>query len=382
MKALRILHTGDVHLGTSSAAFGERAGAHREQLEETFGRIVEVALEEQCDLLLVSGDLFDAARPGRRLVRFVAEQLARLAERATPTQACLLPGTHDCFGPGTVYADAATWSRLEHVRVFTPDVRQLDFPDLSASVYGNACEDARRMANPLAEIAPAGEMRYHVALAHGWVGGAPPGGEESEIIPAGGIAASGMHYVALGHQHAFADCSEGDTKAFYCGVPEPVAIDQADAGSVALVEISPDGDARVTRRPVGALKVRALSLDVGSYPSRELLTAAIAEHADPKQILDLTLTGVAAPDALIDPEELAAELADGFFRLRVRNRSQVGLDKIRLGDYPEELVVGKFVRKMAERIETARGDGDDDAAELAENALRVGLALLSGEGND
>ena len=121
-------------LGTSSAAFGERAGAHRAQLEETFGRIVDLALEEQCDLLLVSGDLFDAARPGRRLVRFVTEQLARLAERATPTYACLLPGTHDCYGPGTVYADAGVWSGMGHVRVFTPGVRQLDFPDLSAYV--------------------------------------------------------------------------------------------------------------------------------------------------------------------------------------------------------------------------------------------------------
>ncbi|MFQ5808163.1 MAG: exonuclease SbcCD subunit D [Armatimonadota bacterium] len=382
MKALKLLHTGDVHLGTSSAAFGERAAAHRAQLERTFGRIIDLALEEQCDLLLVSGDLFDASRPGRRLVRFVVDQLARLAERTPPTCACVLPGTHDCYGPGTVYADAATWGGLRHVHVFTPDALRFDLPDVSASVYGRACRCAERAANPLEDVAPATDMQYHVALAHGWVGGAPPGGEESEIIPTGAIDASGMHYIALGHQHAFADCSEGGTKAFYCGVPEPVAIDQTDAGAVALVRISPEGDVEVGRKEVGSLRAQLLSLDVGAFPSRDSLTSAIAENADSNLILDVELAGVAAPEVLIDANELAEELADGFFRLRVRDGSHVALDRIRLEDYPEELVEGKFVRKMMARIDEAKSAGDEDAVALAERALRVGLALLAGGGGD
>lgn len=382
MKPLRILHTGDVHLGTSSAAFGERAAAHRTQLEQTFAGIIDAALDEQCDVLLISGDLFDGPRPGRRLVRFVLEQLTRLAQKTPLTYACLLPGTHDCFGPGTVYADAAVWAELDHVRVFTPEALRFDFPDLSVSVSGRPCLCAQPMSNPLAGIAPATQMRFQIAVAHGWVGGAPPGGAESEIIPASAIEASRMHYIALGHRHAFAECSEAATRAFYCGVPEPVAIDETDTGSVALVEVSPDGDVVVTRKRVGSLQVRALSLDVGSYPSRDLLTRAIAENADPKLILDLSLTGVAAPDVLVDATEIAGELSDGFFRLRVRDGSRVALEEIGLDDYPEELVVGKFVRKMMERIATARRDGDEDEVAVAERALGVGLTLFSGGGGN
>jgi DNA repair exonuclease SbcCD nuclease subunit len=382
MKPLRILHTGDVHLGTSSGAFGERAAAHRAQLEQTFARMVEAALEEQCDLLLVSGDLFDGARPGRRLVRVVAEQLARLAESTPPTYVCLLPGTHDCFGGGTAYADGGVWAQLGHVRVFTPEVSRFDFPDVGVSVYGRACRCEQPMSDPLADIAPATQMRLHIAMAHGWVGGAPPGGAESAVIPAGGIEGSGMHYVALGHQHAFMDCSEGTTRAFYCGAPEPVAIDETEGGSVALVEISPEGDVRVTRKRVGSLQVRALSLDVGSYPSREALMEAIAGQADAKLILDLSLTGVAMPDVLVDASQIADELSERFFRLRVRDGSHVAIAQVRLQDYPEELVVGKFVRKMLRRIEAAQCDGDEEQAALAERALRVGLAFLSGERGD
>jgi len=46
------------------------------------------------------------------------------------------------------------------------------------------------------------------------------------------IANFGFDYLALGHWHSFQDFSQGNTKAFYCGSPEPISMDQKGSGYV------------------------------------------------------------------------------------------------------------------------------------------------------
>ena len=57
-RALRVLHTADVHLDGDSAGRPEVHAAQR----RVFQRIVDQALAEQADLLLIAGDLFDHNR--------------------------------------------------------------------------------------------------------------------------------------------------------------------------------------------------------------------------------------------------------------------------------------------------------------------------------
>jgi DNA repair exonuclease SbcCD nuclease subunit len=56
---VKILHTADVHLGREYAFLRERGKEYRNQLLQTFERVLELAIDENVSLVLIAGDFFD-----------------------------------------------------------------------------------------------------------------------------------------------------------------------------------------------------------------------------------------------------------------------------------------------------------------------------------
>src|SRR3989338_6758219 len=74
----KLIHAADVHLGAKFLSFGEKANQQREQLKKTFENIINKAVEEKADFLLIAGALFDANRVHQSLVAFVKTQFKKL----------------------------------------------------------------------------------------------------------------------------------------------------------------------------------------------------------------------------------------------------------------------------------------------------------------
>src|ERR671915_238652 len=64
------------------------------------------------------------------------------------------------------------------------------------------------------------------------------GVSDDVLFTAEEVAASGLHYLALGHWHSFRQGRAGATTWAYPGAPEPVAVDQDGAGQVVVVGLS------------------------------------------------------------------------------------------------------------------------------------------------
>jgi len=75
---VKILHTSDVQLDAPFHFLGVKGQQHRQQLRETFRRIVDMVAEAEFDLLLITGDLFNDNRPHQDTIDFVVSQLSRL----------------------------------------------------------------------------------------------------------------------------------------------------------------------------------------------------------------------------------------------------------------------------------------------------------------
>ena len=58
IRPLKILHTGDLHLGLSL-----RRVSREEEQQRMLDWIVQVTREQEVDLLLIAGDVFDVANP-------------------------------------------------------------------------------------------------------------------------------------------------------------------------------------------------------------------------------------------------------------------------------------------------------------------------------
>ena len=60
MKPVKILHCADFHFDTPFRELsGTIAERRKEDLRETFGRVVNIAKKERVDIMLLCGDLFD-----------------------------------------------------------------------------------------------------------------------------------------------------------------------------------------------------------------------------------------------------------------------------------------------------------------------------------
>lgn len=239
---LKLVHTSDVHLdgrGSDTAEDG-----FRNRAERAFAGVVDTALAERADLLLIAGDLFDNNRVDDSNIEFVYRQLERL-----DCQVVLLPGNHD------VHDERSVWRRFdfdaagENVHgLMEHGGDSLTFDGLGVRVWGRAMREHAPENHPLDAAPQRHDTAWNVGMAHGQVverrvlqGSSPITREE--------IRASGFDYLALGHIHVWEDHSAGGTTAYYCG--SPVAhYAGAKGGKVAVVTLCPREGVRVASRQV------------------------------------------------------------------------------------------------------------------------------------
>jgi len=274
---VRILHTSDWHVGKTLRGT-PRLDEHRAVL----GEITRIAADEQVDLVLVAGDLFESAAPPPDAQRVVWDALLGL--RASGARVAVIGGNHDnqhaldAWSP--VFAAAGITvlghaTRPEHgglvefttrsgegvelvllpfvsqrFAVRTEQMLELD----AAEASGLYAERMRRLITALsAHFRP---DAVNVVAAHCFVRGGKLGGGERDAqtifdysVEANAFPAN-ANYVALGHLHR-TQRMDARTQAWYCGSPIQVDFgEEADAKHVLLVDTAPGVPAKVDARPL------------------------------------------------------------------------------------------------------------------------------------
>jgi DNA repair protein SbcD/Mre11 len=210
-RPLRMLHTADVHLDGDA---------------RLIERVVDRAVADAVDLLLIAGDLFDHNRVPDSTVVAARAALTRLGRPVV-----ILPGNHDCLYADGIYArhDFAVDGGIRVIRDL--DGETIALPELEAVVWGRGMADHEPAFQPLGGIPARDTARWHLAMAHGFFYAEPQRAERSSPIFAEEIRATGWDYVALGHHHLQADVTQGDVAAWYAGAPGTVLrIDLDEAG--------------------------------------------------------------------------------------------------------------------------------------------------------
>jgi DNA repair exonuclease SbcCD nuclease subunit len=244
-RPLRVLHTADIHLGSDGYGTAEEQGARVEGGRRVVEGIVDLALSDRVDLLLIAGDLFDHNRVPDETVAFVRSQLGRLRQPVV-----ILPGNHDCLRPKAIYDRHDFSSGAPHVHVIRRlDGEAIEFPDLEAIVWGRAMEEHEPAFQPLAHIPARDAARWCIALGHGFFYPERQRAERSSPIFAEEIRDTGWDYVALGHHHRGMDVSQGRVAAHYAGAPGSEGGAEPH-GTVLRVDLLGDGDIRVEPRPL------------------------------------------------------------------------------------------------------------------------------------
>ncbi|MFD0820349.1 exonuclease SbcCD subunit D, partial [Micromonospora zhanjiangensis] len=85
---MKVLHTSDWHVGKVL-----KGQSRYDEHKRVLAQLVEIARDEQPDLVLVAGDLYDTAAPTPDATRLVTRALTAL--RRTGAQVVAIGGNHD-----------------------------------------------------------------------------------------------------------------------------------------------------------------------------------------------------------------------------------------------------------------------------------------------
>jgi DNA repair protein SbcD/Mre11 len=262
--ALKLLHTADVHLDVDGYSANPHIHDHRAITHQAFSTVIDVAIREEVDLVIIAGDLFDSNRPSGDVVDFAIQEIRRAGRPVV-----MIPGNHDCLSPQSIYRQVDMPGACPNLLFIShPTGEWHHLPEHNLILWGRGMVEHEPAYHPLAGLPPRRSEAWHVALGHGFFMEDDVPSYRSSPIYASEIRASGWDYLALGHCHAFADVSQATVKAFYSGAPGFLPGAQGADGYVALVQCEVGAEQRVdvTRLDMRPLVLAALQREDGRLP--------------------------------------------------------------------------------------------------------------------
>ena len=290
---MRILHTSDWHLGKHLMGFSRIA-----EQEAFCDEIVE--LSRQCDLVIVSGDVFDTYNPPIEAEELLYETLARLGEGGKRA-VVVIAGNHDSpdrlaapgplsithgvflYGrPGDDVARSGTKRGDIQIVKSGPSHLQLDLPNgqracIIAVPYPSEARLRALLSGSLDErklqSAYEGRLRQafdrlaercfqpgavNLLTTHLTVSSCMP--SESERVLVGGayqidasVFPESAQYVALGHLHRPQDVEDAPVHTRYCGAPLAFRVSEREnVRTHTIVDVEPGGKPTITEIPIRA----------------------------------------------------------------------------------------------------------------------------------
>lgn len=262
---MRILHTGDWHLGRTLE------GRSRQKEQEQFiDELVEIADSQKVDLIMMAGDVYDSVNPPAVAEQLFYEAAARLTSGGRPL--VVIAGNHD--QPERVSSVSPLVLRQGITLVGLPTsepvtihagrtgevakIAALPYPSearLGELLAGDSGEEELR----LAYSARVGKLMQllgreftaqtvNLAMSHIYVLGGVESDSERPIQVGGAYTVDpsalscGAQYTALGHLHR-AQRVKGEGMIRYSGSPLAYSFSEAgQAKSVTLIDVAPGGE--------------------------------------------------------------------------------------------------------------------------------------------
>lgn len=369
----RFIHSADLHLGKPFGQFPPDLAAElRRARLDSLGRLAEAARAHDAGVVVLAGDVWDAAEPD---AAHLAKSLDAMAE-ADDLLWVLLPGNHDPHRPGGL------WDRLgrdapQNIRPLldaapvelTPSVFALPAPCLARASGLDPTAAMDGMATP--------EGALRLGIAHGPVLGFDEDGGADVIDPTRPERA-GLDYLALGDWHG---TMRVGPRCWYAGTPEPDRFkDDATGAALAVTLPHPGAEPVVERVSTGRFRWVKATLELTPGALWEPMLRATEPRDVPRRdlLLSLTLDGelslperTALDGFLVAFEQGLAHLATNRTGLRTR-RALSDLDQI---------AVGGPLRAAAEALLADAGDArlEPSARAAAQEALDLLYALSAGE---
>lgn len=369
MQTVKILHTADIHIGAAESFLKTEASKRRFETLLTFEKIIDLAIDRNVDIIVISGDLFDSNKIDSRFIDAVFEKMANCKKKIV-----FCGGNHDPLN-----ADSPFLNRdlPDNLFVLGNTDECITFEDISLKCYGRSFTDVYLKGEERFTIS-ADKDYVNLMVQHGELKG-DLSSDYNSITPTF-VKNSGMDYIALGHVHKRTPIGKLDGTYFaYCGCPEGQGFDELDEKGVYIGEIGREvcnlEFISVAKRLHIHHKTDITDLSSNEEISQKIMSELENEYGSNfrDNLYKIELIGEISPDVLLIKAEILSRLEAKLYFVKVKDSSELKIDLDAVAQEPS--LKGIFVKKMLEKQALA----DENEKALYEKALKLGLKAFLGE---
>lgn len=332
-----------------------------------------VAKEEDCQFMVVCGDVFESNLVDRKTVLRAIEAL-----KDVPVPVYLLPGNHDPLNAASIYR-SSTFSERKPGNVHIVENMTPIMFDESVEIVG-APWTTKRPLEDLVSLLTA-QLKsttngVRICLAHGMVDSITPNPDDPAVISLRAaeeaISQNKIHYLALGDRHSLTEVGNSG-RIWYAGAPEPTDYNEVKPGAALVVTMSEEG---VSTKEVHIGSWRFIERDQVDLNSKEDIATLRSwlENLPDKErtVVKLRPVGTLSLSLHSDMEELLVHAQEllGAIEMRTNDLAVIPDDT----DF-NSLGFSGFASSTVERLRSkAEGTGPDTITARDSLALLVRLA--------
>ena len=369
MHPIKFIHCADIHIGAALTYLGTAAAKRRAEALLTLEKIVNIVREQNADLLLIAGDLFDANGIEPQLAQSTISALAE----ASPARVIIAAGNHDPLTASCFYRQLKL---PENVFVLSTEDTCLAFDDIKTRVYGRSFAEVYMKSSESFSLDTLEDGYNNIMVLHGDISGDASSPYNS--ISSDFIRSSGMDYIALGHIHKRSEPQKlGNTVYAYSGCPEGQGFDETGEKGVYLGDTA-SGEILLQFIPCSIRQHREIHIDLSACTNEQEIISLVLDtvRAIPdysEQLYKLVLKGALCEGLNVPTAELLSRLSSEVFFVKLRDKTTVKLD-LELAA-KENSLKGIFIRKMLEK----RANATTDELPLIDSALDIGIRAFFSE---
>ncbi|NYT86212.1 metallophosphoesterase family protein [Pollutimonas harenae] len=269
---MRFIHAADIHLDSPLTGLSAYEDAPVQRLRtatrEAFTRLVNVAIDEAVDFMVIAGDLYDGDWKDHNTGLYFVAQMGRLNRADIPVY--LLYGNHD--------AESQMTRKLmlpDNVHLFGSGKAATFINDtLKLAVHGRSFKVAATTDNLAASYPPPVPGLFNIGVLHTALEGNAAHANYAPCSLAE-LQAKGYQYWALGHVHEYS-AWRGDACVVFPGNLQGRNIRETGSRGAVMVEVDDEGQIEVERLLVDVLRWHRLDVDVSACVSFAEVVRAIA----------------------------------------------------------------------------------------------------------
>ena len=338
---MKIIHCADLHLDSvmESNLNKEQAALRREELLETYERMVSYARENQVEVIIIAGDLFDKPHIRKSAAKRVLDQMYQNPQ----IDFCYIRGNHDRCD---FLSDLSEEELPENLKQFSGE-------EWISYSYGDVVitglELNHQNGKTLGMDLVLDQTKCNIVTLHGQEA-EYSGKDTAETIQLGALRGKYIDYLALGHIHGY---KEGrlDDRGVYCysGCLEGRGFDECGAKGFVLLEIS---DGKIIRNfiPFARRQLHEIAVELGPETEMpgviERVSAAVNDISG-EDLVKVVLTGRISMDLDLDIPRILRLLQERFFFAKCYDRTGVEIDYESF--VHDKTLKGEFVRLMEEK---------------------------------